>query len=682
VALKYGPTPLPLFEREGTMADFAAHDKGKEILEISTEEVKEREAREKPTGEPLNVAIVGGGKACCELLKILEKDLLSKLNMRILGVADINPLAPGFCFAKELDLFVTTEFEDLYRLDGLNLLIELTGSHQVMDTIQKSKPEKVSVMDHRGSRFLWQVVQMEVEKERLEREHQEYLEKEKKHVQVILDSLPYRTMVVNMDMTVNQVNQTFLRELGLRKEQVIGKPCYQVRYNLDQPCGKTGQICYLERYLRNPEEKISFSGIREIQGEDGNRLFDVTTIAPIVNEHNEITQIVEASRDVTNRIKLERDAQKSNIFFQNVIQSTVDGIVVVDTKGHVLVFNEGMEKLTGHSAKELVHLASFYPIDVARENMRKMRSDEHGPYGKLNPTSMSIITKKGEEIPVTLSASIITIDGKEVGTVGVFTDMREFLKMRKELEEAHLQLIQVEKIASIGKMAAGVAHEINNPLAGVLLYAEILRDSLKENPQHLSDIQEIIEQTLRCKKIVSELLEFSRQSIGKASSFSLDYLITRCLNLLINQSQFQDVKVRKEIEPHMPEIRGDIGQLQQVFTNLFVNAADAMKGKGELRIRARCDKENSRFLISVSDTGPGVPVLLRDKVFDIFFTTKQVGKGTGLGLSISQNIIHLHGGKITLECPPGGGATFIVELPLEFFDQPVQTPVFLGLDEA
>jgi len=317
-----------------------------------------------------------------------------------------------------------------------------------------------------------------------------------------------------------------------------------------------------------------------------------------------------------------------------------------------------------------------------KENMRKMRSDQHGPVGKLNPTSMSVTTKEGEEIPVTLTASIITIDNREIGSVGIFTDMREVLRMRKDLEDAHLQLVQSEKIASVGRMAAGVAHEINNPLAGALIYAELLKERLSDDPQGQNDIQEVIDQTLRCKKIVAELLEFSRQSIGQTSSFSLGYLINQCLNLLVNQALFHNIRVVTEIDPDMPEMVGDIGQLQQVFTNLFINAVDAMEGKGLLTVAAGYQSEPSRFVIKVSDTGPGIPIELRDKIFEIFFTTKPVGKGTGLGLAITRNIIQLHGGTIAIECPPDGGTAFLIELPLEFSETPTSEPVFVGLDES
>ncbi|MCF8083196.1 MAG: hypothetical protein K9M96_08885, partial [Deltaproteobacteria bacterium] len=249
------------------------------------------------------------------------------------------------------------------------------------------------------------------------------------------------------------------------------------------------------------------------------------------------------------------------------------------------------------------------------------------------------------------------------------------------LEAAHLQLVQSEKIASVGRMAAGVAHEINNPLSGVLIYAELLAESFKEDPDTLRDIQEIIDQTLRCKRIVSELLEFSRQTVGKVSSFQISELVTKCLNVLVNQSAFQDIEVSTDFQPHMPQMVGDMGQLQQVFANLFINAADAMEGKGSLRIKARYDDEKGQFTIWVTDTGPGIPENLRDKIFDIFFTTKPVGKGTGLGLSITENIIKLHGGRVKIDCPAEGGTVFMIELPLGFVEQTQDEPLFIGLDE-
>ncbi len=631
---------------------------------------------------PFNIAIIGGGRRCKELLQFLSSDDLSAAPVKILGIADPDLNAPGIQEAKKRGVYVTEDFRELYRLDGLQLIIELTGSPQVSDLICQTKPPHVSLMDHRGAMLLWHLIHIEKEKSRLEKERKAFEQKEKEHIQVILNSMPYRIMVVNRNLTIDIVNETFLKDFGLSLSEVVGKPCYKVRHGLDRPCKEYGQVCYLEEGFKRTSDKPFYSFYKEYAHDSGSPRFDVITLAPIFDEAGDIVQILEVSRDVTDRIRLEKEAEKSKTFFQNVIESTVDGIVVVDTKGNVLIFNEGMERLTGYSADEIMdrgHLSSFYDIEVAKENMRKMRSDNYGPPGKLNPTSMTITTKTGEKIPVTLSASIITIDGKEVGSVGVFRDMREILRMRKELEDAHLQLVRSEKIASVGRMAAGVAHEINNPLSGILIYAELLKNSLKGDMHYCDDIQEIIDQTLRCKKIVAELLEFSRQSVGKVSSFGLQSLITKCLNILINQASFQNIDVITDIEEDMPPMVGDFGQLQQVFTNLFINAADAMEGKGRLSIKAKYDKDNEKFIIKVSDTGPGIPEEFRDKIFDIFFTTKPVGKGTGLGLSISQNIISLHGGIIRVYCPPEGGTTFVIELPSGLEEKSSQEPVFVEM---
>jgi two-component system, NtrC family, sensor kinase len=630
---------------------------------------------------PLHVAIVGGGKACFDLLHLLDAERLSRLKIKILGVFDKSPEAPGIRYAKELNLFVTDRVEDLFALQGLNLIIELTGVPALQNEIYSKRPAGVSVMDHKAARLLWDLIQIEAKKTNLEKEQQTVEQKSREQTQVILDSLPYRIMVVSMDLTIETVNRTFLNEYGLRREEAVEKHCYDVRYGLDKPCSAYGKPCFVTDRIDEIREKGLISNYREYKDEKGETRFDVITIAPVYDDHGHVVHLLEASRDVTERVRLEREAQRSKTFFEKLIQSIVDGIVVVDTKGNVLIFNEGMEQLTGYSAAEIMkqgHLASFYDMQVAKENMKKMRSDQFGPYGKLNPTSMTIRTKNGEEIPVTLSASLITIDGKEVGSVGVFTDMRGILKIRKELEDANIQLIQSQKIASIGRMAAGVAHEINNPLSGILIYTELLKESLGDRPEVLKDLQEIIDQTLRCKTIASELLEFSRKSAGKISSFSLDDLISKCLALLINKASFQNIVVTTNIDVNMPNLTGDMSQLQQVFTNLFINAADAMGGKGKLDIRATFDQDRSLFVIQVADTGPGIPQECRDKIFDIFFTTKPAGKGTGLGLSVSQNILKIHGGHISFECPPEGGTVFTVELPLSHPGLSSEGAVFFG----
>jgi len=387
-------------------------------------------------------------------------------------------------------------------------------------------------------------------------------------------------------------------------------------------------------------------------------------------------------RDLTERIEIERELRKANSFLNNIIQSSVDGIVVVDPKGKVLVFNEGAERILGYKAAEVLGhsevLQKFYDLQLAREMMRRMRNNQYGPPGKLNPTRISFTSKSGKQVPVNFSSAIIEEGGQEIGSVGIFTDLsehermrrelddlRENERMRRELEETQRQLVQAEKITSLGRLAAGVAHEINNPLAGVLIYADILMKELKGEERWRKDLEEIISQTLRCKQIVARLLEFSRKSLDERVLLDVNEIIGHCVTLLQHQSLFHNIEIIQELEGDLPQIVGNPGELEQVFTNLMLNAADAMEGKGQMTISSGAESEAKQVILKFIDTGPGVAPEITEKIFEPFFTTKPVGVGTGLGLSVVYGVIQRHGGTVEVESHPGRGATFIVSLPLE-----------------
>jgi PAS domain S-box-containing protein len=377
-------------------------------------------------------------------------------------------------------------------------------------------------------------------------------------------------------------------------------------------------------------------------------------------------------RDLTSRILIERELQKTNTFFNNIIQNSVDGIVVVDTKGVPLIFNEGAERILGYKAEEMIgnpeNFRRFYPVDLAAEMMRRMRSDEYGSPDKLNTTRMTFINKNGEEVPVNFSATIIRERGEEIGSVGIFSDLREILKVHEELEAAQTQLVHSDKISSLGRMSAGVAHEINNPLAGILIYAELLKRDLAADAAHRENIEVIINQTMRCQQIVHRLLDFSRQSLGDRKLFDVNDIIHRCVELISHQAFFHNIKVIQELDPFLPQIVGDPGQLQQVFTNLLLNAADAMNGQGRITIASQATPQGDGIILAFTDTGCGIAPEILDKIFEPFFTTKPPGKGTGLGLSIVYGVIQRHGGTITAGSPWGGGTTFTIRLPLEARD--------------
>ena len=403
-----------------------------------------------------------------------------------------------------------------------------------------------------------------------------------------------------------------------------------------------------------------------LPAQDGGHYFETCMQAARIGNHI-LTCIY--LRDITNRIKIHDDLYKANVFLYNIIHSSFDGIVVVDTKGNPLIFNKGAERILGYNSEEVIAnpevFRRFYPAAVAREMMRRMRSDKYGPPDTLETTQITFINKDGEEVPVNFSASIVREGEREVGSVGIFSDLREHRRMAKKLEESQVQLLQAEKIASLGRLAAGVAHEINNPLAGILIYAELLKRDLEENVKVRKNLEVIINQTVRCQQIVTRLLEFSRQSLGQRTLFDLNEIINRCVELIGHQPLFHNIEIILELDPELPQIIGDPGQLQQVFTNLLLNASDAMSGQGKFTITSHPAPGGDGVALAFTDTGPGIPPEIRDKIFEPFFTTKPPGKGTGLGLSIVYGVLQRHGGSIEVDSGPEGGTTFTINLPLE-----------------
>jgi len=471
-------------------------------------------------------------------------------------------------------------------------------------------------------------------------------------------------MMVDQDLRVTFANTRMSEILGKSKEGLLFMQVAEVL-----PAQLVGMIeDVLQRVDREHSEQLRFcSTIASVSSQPQDRQAFETCMAAAWIGNRAISCLY--FRDLSQRIDIEDQLRKANSFLENIIRSSVDGIVVVDTEGKVLMFNEGAENILGYRAEDVIGhpevFRQFYNPDLAREIMRRMRSDQNGPRGKLSTTRVTFIRKDGEEVPVNFSAAIITEGERELGSVGIFSDMREQLRIRRELEQARIQLMQSEKIASLGRLAAGVAHEINNPLAGILIYADMLLKDLSDHPQWSQDVQEIIDQTLRCKQIVTRLLEFSRQPLGQRVAFNPNDLLDRCVELLSHQPLFHDVEVLLDLQQDLPDIVGDPGQVQQVFTNIIINAANAMEAKGRLTISSRFNPEDSQVALSFADTGPGVPAEIIDKIFEPFFTTKRPGEGTGLGLSVVYGIVQQHGGDIRVVNSPAGGAVFTVTLPLE-----------------
>ena len=240
---------------------------------------------------------------------------------------------------------------------------------------------------------------------------------------------------------------------------------------------------------------------------------------------------------------------------------------------------------------------------------------------------------------------------------------RELNEAMRELQETQEQLIQKEKLASVGQLAAGVAHEINNPLSAILLYADVLCQEISsENTQQYQDLQMILKEAMRCRTIVNDLLSFSRQNELLARPTDLNALLEETVQEVRIHERFQGVGIQMDLDPALPIIEADPFQLRQVFCNLMNNAADAMPGGGTLTLRTKQGPWSGLITAEVRDTGEGISEENMKKLFTPFFTTKPLGKGTGLGLAIIYGIVKMHRGQIGVQSQVGQGTTFSLTL--------------------
>ncbi len=467
-----------------------------------------------------------------------------------------------------------------------------------------------------------------------------------------IDSLSRELIVVSPDYKILAANRY---TNDLRGSDIVGKSCHEVYFNRSETCDN----CPANNLVNTCPPPAG--GLRaEVCGDTR------ISIYPICNE-TALEAFVLTDFDLPTLGKLETELKRSNAIFKNLILSSVDAVIAADKKGKILVFNEAAAETSGYDideALENMDIRDLYPDDGAKEVMRKLRGDDYGGKGKLIGYRVDVFHKNGDKIPISLNAAIVYEGDREVATIGFFHDLRESIRMEKELEKTRIQLLQAEKMASLGKLAAGVAHQLNNPLGGITLFTKLVLEEHELPSEAREDLQRILQDAERCRDTVKELLEFTRQTRHFMRPHDINKALNRTLFLLENQTLFQNITIAKELADNLPELVGDIQQLNHIFMNIILNAAQAMDGKGKLTLKTYLAPDSENIGIEISDTGPGISEEDLPHIFDPFFTTKEEGKGTGLGLSLVYNIVETHAGRITAQSAVGKGTTFSIELPL------------------
>ena len=338
-------------------------------------------------------------------------------------------------------------------------------------------------------------------------------------------------------------------------------------------------------------------------------------------------------------------------FSENIVESLNVGVLAVDLEGTVEAWNSRMEQVFGVPRDAAVGqpLGSLLPAELASEiasredqeqitGIYKHRLQSQGRLVILNVSITPLVGKSGERI----------------GRLLLFDDVTQ----RERMEE---QMSQTEKLTSLGLLAAGVAHEVNTPLAVISNYIQMLAKQMPDGDPRHSIIEKIVKQTFRASEIVNNLLNFSRTGAGELADVDLNRVVEETLSLVAHPLKTSQIRVVKQLTDGLPPVRGSANKLQQVFLNLFLNARDAMPTGGMLEVRTSA--HNGSVEIEVVDTGNGIPREHIHKIFDPFFTTKATGRGTGLGLSVSYGIIKEHAGRIDVRSTPGRGTSFHVEFP-------------------
>lgn len=363
---------------------------------------------------------------------------------------------------------------------------------------------------------------------------------------------------------------------------------------------------------------------------------------------------------------------KAVSFQKNLIESAMDGILGCDETGAIVIYNQSMEQILGYPKTEVLSkmtLEHFFASGDAERLNAALCEEERGGRGRLNLYETTMTDSKKRQVPVQVSATLLNDGDHAAGAVYFFRDLRKIRMLEREMAD-QARILHQDKMMSLGRLAASVVHEINNPLSGILNYLKLMGRILDRRPSADAETEkfrrylDIVEkETGRCSRIISGLLTFSRKSPPAFAEVSVQDLMDRCVLLSQHKLDLGDISLTQEIEPDLPSVLGDINQLQQCIINLVFNAVDAMPEGGALFLGARYDAEEDLVILTVRDTGPGIPADEIPRIFEPFYTTKKEGHGVGLGLSTVFGIVERHKGTIRVESAVGKGATFSMKLP-------------------
>jgi two-component system NtrC family sensor kinase len=483
---------------------------------------------------------------------------------------------------------------------------------------------------------------------------EEALRQSEERYRTILEEIEDAYVEVDLGGHFTFVNNSTCRDLGYSGEELIGmnyRSC-----TVEEDVGSVFRV-FNEVYQTGVANKgFAFRVLRK----DGSQGFVEMSVSPLRNNNGEIVGFRGVGRDITERKQVEERLRQSEENYKTLFDSSVVGTLVVDAETtKVVMANRAAAKILGFtSAQEAVGanpLDFVFPQD--RDRVFEIFTKELFEQDLRRTREVQAMTKTGREIWVSVTGARIMHKSKLAGLIS-FIDITE----QKRQSE---RLMITDRLASLGELAAGTAHELNNPLTSIIGFSQLLLE--KEIPDDIrEDLRLINSEAQRAARVIGNLLTFGRKQAPVKQLNQINNIIEDVLQLRAYEHKANSIEVEKRLAPYLPEVMVDYFQMQQVFMNIIINAEYFMTeahGKGTLTVTTK--KQNSSVLIIIADDGPGIPPENLKRIFDPFFTTKEAGKGTGLGLSICHGILTEHGGQIYARSQLGKGATFVVELPVD-----------------
>jgi len=479
----------------------------------------------------------------------------------------------------------------------------------------------------------------------------------------ILESMDGGILVIDKNGRIISFNHSAEEITGYKREEALDKECCHI---LKSDLCK--EACPLKETMETGEPIFNYEIMITNKAED--RVPVNITTSPLRSSNNEIIGAVENFRDLTKhkglwgKLREERNKAQQYLNIAGVV------IVAINEKGTVSLINKKGCDVLGYKEDEIIG-KNWFDLCVP-ERFREERNETFqkvmaGIEEEVEDYENIILTKSGEERIIAWHNTSLTDEkGRIIGTLSSGEDITQ----RKQTEE---ELIRSEKLASLGQLAASVVHEVNNPLAGIMVYLKLLLKKYKEEKIQTKSTEEQLlkmEKELdRTTRIIRNLLDFARQSEPSTKPIEINKVIDAALLLVRNQINLENISLEKNLDLDLPLVLADFDKIQQVLINIMLNAIQAMPEGGKLIITtsaARGSKiggtQKNTVRIDIKDTGVGIPKENLNKLFTPFFTTKEKGKGVGLGLSVVHGIIGKHKGKIDVESEPNVGTTFTIYL--------------------